>query len=105
DTSGLDALDGGDPLSDVRAVLSWSYRSLSSNAARLFQLLGVHPGPDISTPAAASLAGLPLPTVRRHLAELTRANLIGEHVPGRYAFHDLLRAYAAEQAESTDRDD
>jgi tetratricopeptide (TPR) repeat protein len=105
DTSRLDALDGGDPLSDVRTVFSWSYRSLSSNAARLFQLLGVHPGPDISTPAAASLAGLPLPTVRRQLAELTRANLIGEHVPGRYAFHDLLRAYAAEQAESTDQED
>jgi hypothetical protein len=32
--------------------------------------------------------------------------LLTEHVPGRYAFHDLLRAYAAEQADETEaRDD
>jgi tetratricopeptide (TPR) repeat protein len=36
------------------------------------------------------------------LSELARAHLITEHVPGRYAFHDLLRAYAAEQAHHTD---
>ena len=36
------------------------------------------------------------------LRELARAHLIAEHVPGRYAFHDLLRAYAAEQARDTD---
>jgi tetratricopeptide (TPR) repeat protein len=39
---------------------------------------------------------------RRLLRELTRDCLIGEHVPGRYAFHDLLRAYAAAQARATD---
>ena len=38
------------------------------------------------------------PEARRLLRELARAHLIAEHVPGRYAFHDLLRAYAAEQA-------
>jgi tetratricopeptide (TPR) repeat protein len=36
------------------------------------------------------------------LRELARAHLIAEHVPGRYAFHDLLRAYAAAQAHGTD---
>ncbi len=44
---------------DVRAVLSWSYDQLSPPAARMFRLLGLHPGPDISLSAAASLAGLP----------------------------------------------
>jgi tetratricopeptide (TPR) repeat protein len=70
----------------------------------MFRLLGLHPGPDISGPAAASLAGLAEDDARRLLRELARAHLITEHVPGRYAFHDLLRAYAAEQARHTDSD-
>ena len=53
----LDALDAGDPAASVRAVFSWSYRQLSREAARMFRLLGLHPGPDICVPAAASLAG------------------------------------------------
>jgi len=63
----------------------------------MFRLLGVHPGPDISGPAAASLAGCDPAQARQHLAELARAHLITERLPGRYALHDLLRAYAAEQ--------
>ena len=38
------------------------------------------------------------------LAELVRAHLITEHAPGRYAYHDLLRAYAAELARACDTD-
>ncbi|HEX9109190.1 MAG TPA: tetratricopeptide repeat protein, partial [Longimicrobiales bacterium] len=64
----------------------------------MFRLLGLHPGPDISAPAAASLAGVPLAEARAALRDLARASLIIESVPGRYGFHDLLRAYAAEQA-------
>jgi DNA-binding SARP family transcriptional activator/tetratricopeptide (TPR) repeat protein len=94
----LDALTTGDATTDVRAVFSWSNRTLSPDAARLFRLLGLHPGPDISVPAAASLAGLARDTTRHLLAELTRAHLATEHVPGRFALHDLLRAYAGEQA-------
>jgi hypothetical protein len=52
----LDPLPGGDLATDVRAVFSWSYRALSDPAARMFRLLGLHPGPDISLAAAASLA-------------------------------------------------
>ena len=98
----LDALDAGDPAASVRAVFSWSYRQLSAGAARMFRLLGLHPGPDISAPAAASLAAVAEPEARRLLAELTHAHLVAEHVPGRYALHDLLRAYAADQARDTD---
>ena len=98
----LDALDAGDPAASVRAVFSWSYRQLSTGAARMFRLLGVHPGPDISVPAAASLAGAGESEARRVLRELARAHLITEHAPGRYAFHDLLRAYAGAQAGDTD---
>jgi DNA-binding SARP family transcriptional activator/DNA-binding XRE family transcriptional regulator len=94
----LDILDAGDPASSVRAVLSWSYQSLRAPAARMFRLLGVHAGPDISAPAAASLVGTGLAQARQDLAELSGAHLLTEHSPGRYAFHDLLRAYAADQA-------
>ncbi len=96
--SRLDALDAGDPSSSVRAVLSWSCRQLSRGAARMFRLLGIHPGPDITADAAASLAAVSPGHARRLLRELARAHLLTEHAPGRFAFHDLLRAYAAEQA-------
>ena len=98
----LDAFDIGDATTSVRAVFSWSVSQLSDRAARLFRLLGLHPGPDFTAAAASSLAGLPAAETQRLLAELARASLISEHVPGRYAFHDLLRAYASEQAASTE---
>jgi len=100
----LDALTTDDPATDVRAVFSWSYHALTPEAAQLFRLLGVHPGPDISIAAAASLAGLPVPRVRHLLAELARANLHVESAPGRHTSHDLLRAYATELAHLTDDD-
>ena len=99
---GLDAFSGADPATDVRAVFSWSYRALSEPAGRLFRLLGLHPGTDLAMPAAASLAGVPAAQVRPLLVELLRARLLAEHTPGRYVFHDLLRAYAAELAAKTD---
>jgi tetratricopeptide (TPR) repeat protein/transcriptional regulator with XRE-family HTH domain len=102
DAGGLGPLSGGDATADVRAVLSWSYRTLGPAAARLFRLLGLHPGPDIATPAAASLAGIPVEQVRPLLAELAGAHLATEHAPGRYTFHDLLRLYASELANSID---
>jgi tetratricopeptide (TPR) repeat protein len=64
----------------------------------------VHPGPDISAPAAASLAGLTCPQATRRLAELTGASLIALDAAGRYALHDLVRLYAAEQAQRADSD-
>jgi DNA-binding SARP family transcriptional activator/tetratricopeptide (TPR) repeat protein len=103
DASGrLDALDAGDPAASVRAVFSWSYQQLSSEAARMFRLLGLHPGPDIGVRAAASLAASNEPRARRLLRELARHCLITEHAPGRYTLHDLLRSYAADQARDTD---
>jgi DNA-binding SARP family transcriptional activator/tetratricopeptide (TPR) repeat protein len=98
----LDALEVGDPAASIRTVFSWSYQQLADGSARLFRLLGLHPGADISVPAAASLAGIGETAARRLLRELARAHLITEHVPGRFAFHDLLRAYAADQARNTD---
>jgi tetratricopeptide (TPR) repeat protein len=100
----FELLDAGDPAADVRTVFSWSYRSLTEPAARIFRLLGLHPGPDISAPAAASVASMPLSAARTALRELTRASLITEHVPGRYTSHHLLHVYAAELGLATDTD-
>src|SRR5262249_12180448 len=98
----LQVLAAGDPETDVSSLFSWSYGQLSSGAARLFRLLGLHPGPDCGAAAAASLAGLPPTVVRAQLSELTQANLVTEHRIGRFTFHDLLRGYAAELAHTVD---
>ncbi|WP_405090161.1 tetratricopeptide repeat protein [Micromonospora sp. NBC_01392] len=102
DPDRLTALATGDPATDVRAVFSWSYRALDADSARLFRLLGLHPGPDAGRAAVASLAGLPPARVGPLLAGLTRANLLTERATGRYAMHDLLRAYASELCHDTD---
>ena len=98
----LDALEIGDVGTDVRAVFSWSYRRLAPPAARLFRLLGQHPGQSITAPAAASLAALSLAAVQPLLAELVAAHLVTEPAPGRFGLHDLLRAYAAELCTEAD---
>jgi DNA-binding SARP family transcriptional activator len=105
----LGGLRTGDPDTDLAEVFSWSYRALTADAADLFRLLGLHPGPDISTAAAASLAAWSLPRTRATLAELVGANLVAEHIAstparhdGRYVLHDLLRAYAADLGERAD---
>jgi tetratricopeptide (TPR) repeat protein len=101
----LSALDTGEPGTDLRAVFSWSYHALTPAAARLFRLLGLHPGPDIGLLAAASLAAVHPSVVRSLFAELTRTHMITEHIPGRFRFHDLLRVYAAERAYEDDTED
>jgi DNA-binding SARP family transcriptional activator/tetratricopeptide (TPR) repeat protein len=102
----LDLLSTTDAAADIRAVFSWSYATLRPPAARLFRLLGLHPGPDIGVAAGLSLAGDPDDReTYRALDELAAAHLLNEVAPGRYAFHDLLRAYAAEQARRYDTGD
>jgi len=102
--SRLDALSTGEDITDARAVFSWSYQQLAPATARMFRLLGLHPGPDITVAAAASLAGVAPSQTQRLLRELTRCHLLAEDTPGRYTLHDLLRAYATEQAETEDSD-
>jgi DNA-binding SARP family transcriptional activator/tetratricopeptide (TPR) repeat protein len=98
----LDLLDAaGDGRTAIRAVFSWSYQNLSQPAARLFRLLGLHPGLDVTVHAAASLASTTPARARRLLDELARAHLLTEQAPGRFGCHDLLRAYAVEQAATT----
>jgi len=98
----LDAFAAGDPATDVRAVFSWSCATLSPPAARLFRLLGLHPGPDVGPAAVASLAAVTPARAGQLLAQLAGAHLVTQPDPGRYALHDLLRAYAIELAGGPD---
>ncbi|WP_367134887.1 BTAD domain-containing putative transcriptional regulator [Saccharothrix sp. HUAS TT1] len=101
--AGLRQFDTGDPESSLGNVFSWSYRLLGPSAARLFRLLGRHPGP-ASASAAAALAGVPLPEAEAAIGELIAARLLTEPSPGRYSAHGLLRRYAAELSAAEDDD-
>jgi DNA-binding SARP family transcriptional activator len=94
--SRLDALGPAGVGADARTVFSWSYHHLSPQACRLFRLLSLHPGADITAAASASLLGTSPDEAKRLMAELANTSLLTEDRPGRYSFHDLIRAYAAE---------
>ena len=98
----LDAMRTDDSGADVRAAFSWSYQALPAPAQRMFRLLGPYPGPDITVAVAAALAGTAPAVAQRELAALAGAQLLTEQRPGRYVFHDLVRAYATELAEEVD---
>ncbi|GAA0561568.1 tetratricopeptide repeat protein [Paractinoplanes ferrugineus] len=98
----LDLLDAGDPRAEVRAVFSWSYQNLPADAARMFRLLGLHPGDSVHVDAVAALTGSGAGEARRLLGVLVRASLVQAGRGGRYGMHDLLRAYAAELAAEHD---
>jgi hypothetical protein len=69
--------------------------------ARVFRLLPVNAGPDVSTAAAAALADLTFSEVRGILRGLDRAHLV-EAAPGaggRWRMHDLLRLCAQRLSE------
>jgi DNA-binding SARP family transcriptional activator len=94
----LAVLTAGDLATDVRKVFSWSFRELDDPSAWMFRVLGLHPGREITVPAAASVAGCSPGDARRALEDLTEAHLLTAPSPGGYAMHGLLKAYAAEQA-------
>lgn len=98
----LDALSAGEPAADVRAVFSWSYKSLDSQVSRAFRLMSLHPGPEIDPAVTASLAGASVAAASAALGDLVQAGLVTECVPGRYALHDLLRAYSVGEARIAD---
>jgi tetratricopeptide (TPR) repeat protein len=105
DARGL--LDVLSPPSDeamaVRAVFGWSYQKLTTEQARLFRLLGLHPGPEISVHAAAAVAELPVQGARQLLGDLAEAHLIEPVTRDRYRCHDLLHAYADDRAHRDER--
>ncbi|WP_170141009.1 AfsR/SARP family transcriptional regulator [Allonocardiopsis opalescens] len=109
-TAEQDRLDGlatpdGDPTTDVRLAFSWSYQALSAEAARLFRLLGLHSGPDISVTAGAALGGISPSRAHRLMEHLASAHLLERSGTDRYHFHDLLRSFARECADAEETSD
>lgn len=90
--------DQDDESDAVRTVFAWSYRALPETAARLFRLLGLHPGPEFGLAAAAAISGIGLSDTKKLLDVLIGAHVLEQHAQKRFQFHDLLRIYAAQQA-------
>ncbi|WP_405901881.1 tetratricopeptide repeat protein [Streptomyces sp. NBC_00656] len=96
----LDGLNDGER--SLRTMFDQSLDQLAPQEQDLFRLLSLNPGPDISSAAAAVLANQPQPATERLLGRLAASHLI-ERTPavrGRWQMHDLLGAYAHEQAEA-----
>ncbi|MET8148898.1 BTAD domain-containing putative transcriptional regulator [Actinoplanes sp. NPDC049668] len=102
DRFGLDELAADD--ATVRVAFDLSYAGLDGPARRLFRRLGLAPGADVTVGDAAALGDLDPGVAARLLDRLACAHLIEEARPGRFAFHDLLRQYAAEHNPPADRD-
>lgn len=85
-----------DDETDLRTVFAPSYEALCDEAARLFRLLGAHPGVEFGVGVAAAVLSVPVAHARFLLGELVRAHLLEQRGPRRFEFHDLLREYAAE---------
>lgn len=84
---------------DLETVFDCSLRVLPEDERRLFCLLGVVPGPDFDAYATAHVLGVEeLRPAERMLESLLDCNLLIQHTPGRYRFHDLLRVYASNLA-------
>ena len=86
----------------VRAAFEISYRQLAWEDARLFRLLGLHPGPDFDTASAAALAGTRAEDALPVLDRLAEAHLVIEDAAGRFGMHDLLRLFARGTCQEND---
>jgi DNA-binding SARP family transcriptional activator/predicted negative regulator of RcsB-dependent stress response len=91
-----------DPRATVRAVFDLSYRTLTPDAARLFRLLSLVPGPDFCRDCARHVAGFSSARAEQSLGELTAASLIHPGRARHYRFHDLVRLYAHDRCVTTD---
>ena len=92
----------GDPEAAVRAAFDTSYAVLDPDDRRMFRLLGTVPMPQVTAPAAAALAAVPLRRAARLLDRLAGAHLLEPRATGRFGFHDLLRLYARQRAQEED---
>ena len=79
---------------DLTAVFESSYAGLPPAEQQLFRRLALVPGPDADVDAAANLVGGDRRGTERLLESLLDHNLLIQHTPGRYRFHDLVRLYA-----------
>ncbi|MFD8755761.1 BTAD domain-containing putative transcriptional regulator [Kitasatospora sp. NPDC059577] len=78
----------------VEAAFELSYRQLTPAQARAFRLAASVDGPDIGLAAAAALLDLDEYDAEDLLEALVDVAMMESPFPGRYRYHDLLRAFA-----------
>ncbi|MBZ6199820.1 tetratricopeptide repeat protein [Streptomyces olivaceus] len=90
----------------ISAVFRFSYTELRAPTQDLLRALALHPGPDLTLPAATALSGPVLAEdaalLERCVEELIDSSLLEETVLGRYRLHDLTRSYAVQMGLDTD---
>lgn len=86
----------------VEACFRLSYELLGAEEARLFRLLALPDQEDAEPADAAALTGLAYERAEECLERMTGLGLLESPAPGRYRFHDLLRAFA--RARSAEED-
>lgn len=94
----LARLSFGDDLS-VQAVFDMSYQALSTQAAKLYRLMGLHPGPDFGVGIVAAVMQTPVLEAEALIEELLNANMLDEPRGGHCRFHELIRLHARKKAE------
>ncbi|MFD4247090.1 BTAD domain-containing putative transcriptional regulator [Streptomyces sp. NPDC058525] len=85
----------------VAAAFELSYRQLTADQARAFRLVASVDGPDIGLPAAAALLDLDEYDAEDLLEALVDVAMVESPFPGRYRYHDLLRAFARRRPAET----
>ncbi|WP_157254511.1 helix-turn-helix domain-containing protein [Nonomuraea typhae] len=95
------ALDVGESLA-VRTVFSWSFKGVDCNAMRLWRLLSMHPGAQVSVESAAAMGGLHPSIARQLMDHLAEVHLLEPSRDDKFTFHRLLREYATERTLAVD---
>ncbi|MFI7123143.1 NB-ARC domain-containing protein [Amycolatopsis sp. NPDC049868] len=93
------AVGGRDKVSAVFAV---AYEALEPVAARIYRLLGLYPGRDLTLDTLASLAGVGQETLSSVVEALIESGLLNEDSDNRLSLHAMVRRHAQQLAYSLD---
>ncbi len=88
---------------EIRASFDMSYTSLPTRQKELFAALGIFSGEDFGSDSVAYLMEETPATVEKDLQRLQALSLVQEGHGRRWRLHPLLRDYAREQLEATNR--
>lgn len=93
----LSALSIADEAS-VQASFDLSFGELDAETARVYRLLGLHPGRDFGIGLAAAAIDRPTMETEDALDSLVISSLLTDVGPDRFRFHDLTRVHARQRA-------
>ncbi|MFF2329526.1 MULTISPECIES: BTAD domain-containing putative transcriptional regulator [unclassified Streptomyces] len=99
DEARLAELSAGDR--SVEAAFSLSYDQLPPQLQHGFRVLGLVPTAEFDQLALAAMLGCPPAEAENVLEGLVDVSLLQQPGPGRYRFHDLVRAHARRLAQAT----